>query len=131
MYRTTTSSKHIVRTVLVLALTAAFLVALASPAMAYSARHRRVIAIIKSVAAEKHLSRRQVRALLKICNRESGFNPRARNHSCKGLFQLKTHFGYAKWSNARWNTAKAIRYIKHRYGTCRRALAHSYAYGWY
>ena len=90
-----------------------------------------VIAIIKSVAKQKHLSNADVSALLKICRRESGYRPTARNHSCKGLFQLKTHYGPSKWKDPKWNTAKAIKYIKHRYGTARRALAHSYSHGWY
>ena len=129
MYRTITSSKHIVRTVLVLALALTFVVACASPAMALS--KKRVITIIKTVAAQKHLSKAEVSALLKICKRESGYRPTARTGSCKGLFQLMTHFGPNKWQDPKWNTAKAIRYIKHRYGTCRAALAHSYSHGWY
>ena len=35
------------------------------------------------------------------------------------------------WANPEWNTNMAIKQIKHRYKTPRRALAHSYAYGWY
>jgi hypothetical protein len=129
--RSLTSSKHLVRLVLVLMLTAAFGIGAASPAMALSAKKRAVIKIIRAEAKKKHLKKADIAALLKICKRESGYRPGARNHSCKGLFQLKTKFGRSKWANAAWNTRKAIRYIKHRYGTARAALRHSNRYGWY
>lgn len=130
-YRSTTSQSNIVKAVLVLLLALAFTVGAASPALAKGMSKKKVVAIIKSVAKAKHLSNSEISALLKICKRESTFRPTARNHSCKGLFQLKTAYGYKKWSNPAWNTRKAIRYIKHRYGSCRAALSHSYRYGWY
>jgi SLT domain-containing protein len=99
--------------------------------MALSARQRRAIRIIRREARKKHLRKKDTRALLKLCKRESDYRRTARNRSCKGLFQLKTKFGRKKWANAAWNTRKAIRYIKHRYGNCRRALRHSYRYNWY
>ncbi len=114
---------------LLLALT--FVVGVASPAMALTAKQRRVVKVIKAEAKKEKLSKAQITALLKICKRESTFRPKARNGSCKGLFQLKTSFGYKKWSDPAWNTRKAIRYIKHRYGTPTRALSHCYRYGWY
>jgi SLT domain-containing protein len=103
--------------------------AMASAKSARAIRHAKVIAIIKATAKEKKLGNGQIKALLILCRRESGYNPKARNHSCKGLFQLKTKS--KKWADPVWNTAKAIRYIKHRYGTPKRALAHSYSHGWY
>ena len=114
-----------------LTLVAAFAVGAATPAMALSAKKKAVIKVIKTAAKTRKLNTAEIAALLKICKRESGYRPTARNHSCKGLFQLKTHFGASKWTDPRWNTLKAIKYIKHRYHTCRAALSHSYHYGWY
>jgi len=131
LYRSSTSHSHIVRTAFVLLLALTFAVGVASPAMALTAKQKRVVKIIKTQAKKKHLSKSQITALLKICKRESTFRPTARNGSCKGLFQLKTSFGRSKWANPAWNTRKAIRYIKHRYGTPKAALNHCYRYGWY
>jgi hypothetical protein len=131
LYRSTHSSSHIVRTVLVLALMLAFAIGAASPAMALNKYQRHNIRVIKIQAKKKHLKKAQITALLKLCKRESWYVARARTGSCKGLFQLKTHYGRKKWANPAWNTRKAIRYIKHRYGTPKKALAHSYRYGWY
>ena len=114
-----------------LALVVTFAVGAATPAMALSAKQKAVIKIIKTAAKSKKLSNAEISALLKICRRESTYRPTAINGTCKGLFQLKTHFARSKWANARWNTLKAINYIKHRYKTCRRALSHSYRFGWY
>lgn len=127
-YRSTTP---LVRTMLVLMLAAIFIVGAATPALAKSMSRKKVVRIIKATAKAKHLSKRDITALLKLCRRESTFRPTARNGSCKGLFQLKTSYGYRKWSNPAWNTRKAIKYIKHRYGNARAALSHSYRYGWY
>jgi hypothetical protein len=123
------SSPHIVRTALALLLALAFTAGAATPAMAMT--KKAVIKTITTEAKKSHYSKAQVSALLKICARESGFRPAAQNHSCKGLFQLKTSFGRKQWANAAWNTRKAIRYIKHRYGTATAALGHSNRYGWY
>lgn len=125
------STQTLVRTVLVLLLATVFIAGAASPAFAKKYSRRQVISIIKTVAKSKGLGAADIRALLKLCKRESTFRPTARNHSCKGLFQLKTHYGYRKWSDPAWNTRKAIRYIRHRYGNARAALSHSYRYGWY
>jgi SLT domain-containing protein len=99
--------------------------------MALTAKQRRVVKIIKIQAKKKNLNRIQTAALLKIAKRESTFRPTATNGSCKGLFQLKTSFGRSKWANPAWNTRKAIRYIKARYGSPTAALRHCYRYGWY
>ena len=99
--------------------------------MALSAKKKAVIKIIKAEAKKKNLGPVQIAALLKIANRESGFRPTATNGPCKGLFQLATSHGRSKWSKPGWNTRKAIRYIKHRYGTPTAALRHCYRYGWY
>jgi hypothetical protein len=122
---------YIVRTALALLFTMAIVVVAASPAMALSAKQKAAIKVIKTEARKKHLSGAEITALLKICKRESGYIPTARTGSCKGLFQLKTSYGRKDWANPAWNTRKAIRYIKHRYGTPRAALRHCYRFGWY
>ena len=107
------------------------MVTAATPAMALTAKQKKVIKIIKAEAKKKKLSNAEISALLKICKRESGYRPTATNGSCKGLFQLKTRYSRKYWADPAWNTRKAIRYVKHRYGTWRKALAHSHRYGWY
>lgn len=131
MYRSNNSSSHIVRTALTLMLVLTFALAAATPAMALSAKQRRVVNIIKKIGRDNHYGPKQRTALLKIAKRESGYNPTAVTGSCKGVFQLMTSYNKSKWARARWNTRKAIKYIKHRYGTPKKALAHSYRYGWY
>jgi len=126
------SSARIVRIALVLMLAVAFVVAAASPAMAQSAKKRRaIIRIIKAQAVKKHLSRAEIRAMIKLGKRESGLDPKQVTGRCKGLFQLMTKYSRAKWANPAWNTRKAMRYVRHRYGTWRAALRHSYRHGWY
>ena len=129
LYRSTTPPSHIVRTALVLSFALTFIVAATSPAMARSAHRSSVVRTIRSVAQSKHLSARETSSLLKIARMESGYHPTARNHSCKGLFQLKTRS--AQWANPAWNTARAIGYIRHRYGSVARALRFHYSHGWY
>ncbi|NTU70421.1 MAG: hypothetical protein HGB10_01150 [Coriobacteriia bacterium] len=131
MYRSSNSYSHIVRTALIIIFAVMFVAVAAAPAFALSKSQKSAIKIIKREAKKKHLKKADVRALLKICKRESNYHRLSRNRSCKGLFQLKTSFGRKYWTNPAWNTRKAIRYIKHRYGTPRAALRHCYRYGWY
>lgn len=123
---------NIVRAALALSLAVVFTVGAATPALAVSSKERKkAYQAITATARKQHLSGADTRALLKLAKRESSYNRRARNHSCKGLFQLKTKAPMRQWSNAAWNTRKAIAYMKHRYGSPARALRHSYRYGWY
>ena len=118
--------------ILSLALAAVFTVGAAAPAVAMTASsRRRVIATINTTAKRHHLSAANSRALITLAKRESSYNPRARNGSCKGLFQLKTSAPRRRWVNATWNTTVAISYMKRRYGSPAKALRHSYRYGWY
>jgi len=118
--------------ILSLALATVFTVGAAAPALATTAASRRkVVATIKVVARRNHLSAANSRALVTLAKRESSYNPRARNGSCKGLFQLKTSAPKRRWVNATWNTTVAISYMKRRYGSPAKALRHSYRYGWY
>ena len=86
-------------------------------------------AVVLRSAAPLHLSRAELSALVTLCWRESSWRPTARNHSCKGLFQLKTQS--RKWADPRWNTRRANRYVHKRYGSWRAALAHSFRKSWY
>ena len=101
---------------------------LATPAYAKS-QPAKMKKIIRHVAHNYGLKKADVKALITLCKRESDFDPKERTGSCKGLFQLQTHHREV-WQPA-WNTGMAIKYIKKRYKTPRRALAHSYRYGWY
>lgn len=86
--------------------------------------------VIAKVAKNNfHLGKADINALYTLCKRESGFDPRCRTGSCLGLFQLQTHNKHV--FEPAYNTGLAIKYIKHRYGTARKALAHSYRHGWY
>lgn len=119
--RTTTFALLLVAAVLVFGVSA-------TPAYAKS-QPAKMKKVIRKCAARYHLKKADIKALIKLCKRESDFNPRCRTGSYKGLFQVASHSRkvYDPW----WNTARAIRDIKHVYGTPRRALAHSYSHGWY
>lgn len=73
-----------------------------------------------------------VTAMKKIADYESHDHPTSHSRTCWGLFQLSTSMvkGHP-WSDASWNTRRALRYVKARYGTPRKALAHIKRTGWY
>lgn len=100
----------------------------ATPAYAKS-QPRKMKRVIRKVGNQYHLKKADINALIKLCKRESDFNPRCRTGSYKGLFQIRS--GKKKVWDPVWNTARAIRDIRRVYKTPRRALAHSYRYGWY
>lgn len=102
---------------------------IASQAMAIPSRYAIKKVINRVGKQEFHLSRADIKALITLCKRESDFNPRCRTGSYKGLFQLDNKSKHV-WEPV-WNTGVAIKEIKRRYKTPRRALAHSFAYGWY
>jgi hypothetical protein len=85
--------------------------------------------IIREVAKSKNLKEADIKALFTLCKRESDFDPKCVTGSCKGLFQMQTH--HKEVFQPRYNTGLALAYIKKRYKTPRKALAHSYRYGWY
>lgn len=88
---------------------------------------------IRAEAKRHHYGKENTNALVKLAYRESRWRSWSRSRGgCWGTFQLaKSMCGGHKWWNPTWNTRRAIRYIKHRYGTPKRALAHSRRYGWY
>ena len=119
-------------------LLAALIIAALTPtsALAYPvhpSRHSQAVhkaAIIRTLKA-LHMGRADRRAMVEIGWRESGWNPHCVTGSCLGVYQLQTSYPRSKWENLAWNTRKAVKYVKHRYGTPRKALAHSYRKGWY
>ena len=86
---------------------------------------------IRAMCAKRHLSKRDTKRMLWLAKRESGQRNLARNGSCKGLFQVMTKQPKWKWANPKWNTRRAIDYIRKRYGSVSAAVAHSKRYGWY
>jgi hypothetical protein len=95
-------------------------------------------AAIRSEAKVADYGKTQTTALLKLAYRESRWHNWSVSHAkrpqnrCYGTFQLSWGMAHGRaWFNPYWSTMRAIRYIKHRYGTPVRALAHSYRYGWY
>jgi len=102
---------------------------MATPALA---REKKSIKVIRKVAAKHNLSAADTKALIVLAKRESGYNPRCVTGSYRGLFQIKlTKRNKHRWQDPYFNTSVAIKQIRARYKTPRRALAHSYSNGWY
>jgi hypothetical protein len=102
---------------------------MASPALA---REKKSVKVIRTVAAQHKLSKADTKALIVLARRESGYNTKCVTGSYRGLFQIKlTKFNKRKWQDPYFNTDMAIKQIRARYKTPRRALAHSYSNGWY
>ncbi len=81
---------------------------------------------------------RQMPFLVKLWNRESGWNPRALNRSSgaygipQSLPASKMATAGADWrTNATTQIRWGLRYIKNRYGSPERAWAHEGRYNWY
>jgi hypothetical protein len=90
--------------------------------------------IVGRVAIAHGYGRADRRALYEIITGESGFNPTSANphSSARGIGQLlKDKWRGHPWWDAYWNTDRTLRYIKGRYGTVQRALAHKRSHGWY
>ena len=89
--------------------------------------------MIRVEAKRAHYGPKNTAALLWIAKRESGYrNWAVSSGGCYGVFQLSR--GMARghhWSSARWNTRRAIRYIKHRYGSPLGAKRFWLAHRWY
>ena len=79
------------------------------------------------------LSTRQVAALLWIAKRESNFHPTSESRSeCHGLFQLSKGMAHGHpWKNPTWNTKRAIKYMRGRYGGVLQAKAFWSSHHWY
>ena len=105
----------------------------ATPAMAVNRQAKNVM-VIKKVAAKHGYKSADTKALITLAKRESGLSSTPRTGSYVGLFQVPCEGWIAKkgrWKNPEFNTEIALKYIKKRYKTPRKALAHSYSHGWY
>jgi hypothetical protein len=91
--------------------------------------------IIRKVGRKFGLSPADIRALELLAHQESGWSSTSRTGRYGGLFQIDTKTGWAakrgRWKNPWTNTEIAIKYIRRKYGTPRRALSHSYRMNWY
>ena len=81
------------------------------------------------LARARHMKTSEIRAMLWIAWHESGFSPKARSGSCKGVFELKTHS--KRWRSMSWNFRHACKYVHHRYGSWTLAWAFHKRHGWY
>jgi SLT domain-containing protein len=89
--------------------------------------------VIARVAKARGYGATNIQRLQWIANRESTYRNwvTSPGGACKGLFQLNTRASKSKWANPYWNTNQAITYIKKRYGTPAKAIAHIKKRGWY
>lgn len=92
-----------------------------------------VKAIIRSEANRAHLGGADTAALLWIAKRESNYHPTSHSRSeCHGLFQLSRGMAHGHpWRDPRWNTRRAIRYMRGRYGSPLKAKAFWLRHHWY
>ena len=88
---------------------------------------------IAKVGRDAGLSSRQVTALLWIAKHESNFHPTSESRSeCHGLFQLSKGMAHGHpWKNPTWNTKRAIKYMRGRYGGVLQAKAFWSSHHWY
>jgi hypothetical protein len=104
-----------------------------APAPIGKRKHLSVPQIIVQVARAAHLSKAEIDGLLWIAKRESNYHPRSQSRSeCHGLFQLSAGMAHGHpWTDPAWNTKRAIRYMKGRYGSVLRAKAFWSSHHWY
>lgn len=89
--------------------------------------------LISKIGHQSGLSAVQISALLWIAKHESNFHPTSKSSSgCYGLFQLSASMvrGHS-WKDATWNTKRAIKYMKGRYGGPVQAKAFWTRHHWY
>jgi len=90
--------------------------------------------VIRSVAREMGCTSKEIEMLLYIAKHESGLRCNAVSRTGKyvGLFQLGPHLGtYEQRIDPNWNTRRAIKYMRGRYGSIARAYAFKRSHGWY
>ena len=91
-------------------------------------------AIIREVALINGCTQSEIDLLMKIADCESSFDPNAisPNGNCIGLFQLDSNKGpKSQRLDPRYNTAKAIEYMRARYKSIEGAYAFRVNNGWY
>jgi hypothetical protein len=98
-----------------------------------AAKKPTVPALIAQVGHASGLSTAQVNALLWIAKHESNYHPTSKSSSrCYGLFQLSAGMAAGHpWKDATWNTKRAIKYMKGRYGGPVQAEAFWKRHHWY
>jgi soluble lytic murein transglycosylase-like protein len=109
--------------------------AAAAPAVKKAVKKKKLSVRAQVVkTGRKHgLSKKELAALLWIAKRESNFNPRSVSSAqCKGVFQLSKSMsrGHPWWKPA-WNTTRAIKYMRGRYGGVLKAKAFWTRHHWY
>lgn len=89
--------------------------------------------LVAKAGRARGLSKAEVRALLWMAKRESTFHPRAVSRSgCYGLFQLSGGMAHGHpWRDPTWNTKRAIRYMRGRYGGVLHAQRFWRSHHWY
>jgi len=111
------------------------LLVLLAPTTAYAVPHYSQAystSAIRHEAHDAHYGLTQTNALLHLARHESNTHNWSSNHGhYLGLFQLHNTMCSRWWYSPYYNTRRAIRYIKHRYGTPTRALSHYHRYSWY
>jgi hypothetical protein len=92
-----------------------------------------VPALIGKIGRESRLPKSEIAALLWIAKHESNFHPTSASRSgCYGLFQLSKAIARGhKWQDPTWNTRRAIKYMKGRYGGVLQAKAFWSNHHWY
>jgi Transglycosylase SLT domain len=110
----------------------------AAKAQAKKTRAQKNKAIAKAMVKKRGWSNRQYKCLVKLWQRESSWNHKARNPSsgAYGIAQAlpgrKMRSAGKDWrTNPKTQIKWGLRYIKGRYGTPCRALSHSNSRGWY
>lgn len=103
------------------------------PASVAQKKKRSVRRIIIDTGHAAHLSQVEVKALLWLAWRESRFHPTSHSRSnCHGLFQLSKGMAHGKpWKNPVWNTKRAIKYMRGRYGGVLQAQRFWRSHHWY
>lgn len=112
---------------------------LPSPAHAMTYKQARKVTVaqakrvIRKEAKRAHYGKANTAALLWIAKHESGFHCWEKSHSgCCGLFQLSWGMSHRHhWWDPTWNTRRAIRYIRGRYGSPLKAKAFWLRHRWY
>jgi len=90
--------------------------------------------IIRTVASQQGCTGEETQMLLEIARKESTLRPNAVSKTGKyvGLFQLGPHLGsYEERIDPYWNTARAIRYMRGRYGSISAAYSFRAKNNWY
>ena len=89
--------------------------------------------IIAKVGRQRGLSGKEIAALMWMAKRESNFHRTSESRSqCHGLFQLSAGMAHGHpWKDPAWNTRRAIRYMRGRYGSVLRAKAFWMSHHWY